>query len=172
MNLRGTCLPQHIDNAVRGRAAHDGIIDHDDSFSGNRLLHRIQLDGNAALTAALGRLDKGSPYIAVFYKCHTIGNTALHGITHRCHISGLRNADHKVCIHRRILCQKTSRLDTGCIDTLSIDMAVRTGKINIFKNTSCMLFFRQAKCPVRGDPVLRGNGNDLSRLHIAHILCA
>ena len=50
-------------------------------------------------------------------------------------------------------------------------MAVRSCKINIFKDTSGFLFLRQSPWHIWYNAILRGNRNGLSRKDITYILC-
>ena len=51
-------------------------------------------------------------------------------------------------------------------------MTVRSGKINVFKHTTCFFFFWETTALVRDDACLRRDADDLTRLHITDKLCA
>ena len=100
MHFFGSCLTQHVHNAVTGCSTDDRIIDHDHSFAFYCFTQYIQFHTDAGLTAALFRFDKGTADIAVFHKSSTVWNAGLKGISKCCCISGFRDTDYDICIHR------------------------------------------------------------------------
>ena len=167
MYLFGSGLTKHRNDAVAGRTTDNGVIDHDNALACNSLAQDIQLDLYAGFTAALFRLDKGTADIAVLYKGHTIGDPGLQCISHGCGITGFRYTDHKIRIHRRIHGEIFSRKHTGIVNAHPVDLAVKTGKINIFKDTAGLLLFRDTHRLVGLDAAVFGDRNHLARLHIA-----
>src|SRR5699024_3670358 len=68
MNLFCPGIPQHLNNSVTGGASDNGIVNHDNSFTGNCFFQYIQLYSDARLTAFLLWFNKRPSYITVFYK--------------------------------------------------------------------------------------------------------
>ena len=70
MDLLRAFLAQQLDDARAGRAAHDGIIDHHDSFAPHDVRDGVQLDLNLVLAALLPRLDEGTANIKILDKAN------------------------------------------------------------------------------------------------------
>ena len=170
MYLLRACLSEHTDNAVRGCSPYNGVVDHDDPLSLDSLPDRVQLDLHTALAVFLLRLDKGSSHIGILDKRRPIGNARLQGIAQRRNISRLRHADNEVSLGGTVLRQKLSRHHARMIDADIVQNAVRSCKVNIFKNTSRMLRDRNRMAHVRLDSLFTRNRHDLSRQHVSHKL--
>ncbi len=170
MHFLRTGFLEHADDPVTCRSTHDGIVNHDHAFSLNCILQDIQFHAHTGFPLALLRLDKGSSDIAIFYKCGSIWNTGFERITKCSCISGFRYANDQICLNRAVLGKTSSCNDTGLIHTHTIDHAVRSCEINVFKYASAM--FLLAHVLMAFNPLLRRYNNHLSRLHIPDKLCS
>ena len=167
MHFLRTCIAQHLHNEVAGRTADDGIVDHDDAFSCDCLFQHIQFYFYRRNTAALFRLDEGTSHIRVLHKRRSVWDSRLHRIAKCCSITGFRHTDHEIGIDRGIDRQTAACVNAGMINAHTVKHTIRSCKVNIFKDTSCLfLRIRQAHALIGVDSVL-GDRYDLTRLHIA-----
>ena len=169
MHFCRASLLEHPHDPVTGRSADNGIIDHNDPFSSYNILQNIQLHVDTGLPLTLLRFYKGSPYISIFNKCRSVWNPGLQGISHRRSIAGLRYTNHQICLYRMILCQTPAGNDPRFINAHLIDMAIRSCKVNIFKDTTCMLFLTHVLHRLYA--ILRRYRHDLPRFYIPDKLC-
>ena len=58
VDLAGPGASQQVDDPFRRRAPHDRVVDDDQPLAGDDRGHRVELDGHAAMTHALRRLDE------------------------------------------------------------------------------------------------------------------
>ena len=168
MYLFGSGVAEHLHNAVAGGAADDGIIDHNHALSIDCLLQDIQLYPDAGFPAALARLDKGTAHVTIFHKGGTVGDAGLKGIAEGRRIAGLGYAHHQVCLHRAVHGQESAGLNPRLIDADAVEMTVRAGKIDVFKDAAGLLILRKAMALIRFDAFLGRNCHDLTGLHVTH----
>ena len=122
MDFGSSCVSQHADDPVAGRAADDGVVDHNDSLSFHRRAQRVQFHLDCGFSAVLGWFDEGSSHIAVLHESLSEGDPALHAESQGSHIAGLRNADDQICVYRAVLCQISSGKDPGIVHGYLIDL--------------------------------------------------
>ena len=65
------------DAGARGRAAHDGIIHHDDAFSFHRFLDQIKFYAHIEIANELTRLEKRAPNVVIANKRVLVRNFQL-----------------------------------------------------------------------------------------------
>ena len=163
-------LPQQPDDPGRGGSSHDRVINHNHPLPFHRTGNRIQLDPYSVFPSFLIGGNEGSAHILVFDESDFIGNSGLFGISDGRIQPGIGHTDHNVRIHRGILGQEFSGPYPCLVDRDTVDHRIRTGKINIFKNTKA--FLRPiAMAPDRADALLAEN-NDFTGLHIPDKGCA
>lgn len=70
-------VPQQLDDAGRGGAAHDGVIHQHDPLALDGAGHGVQLDADAVLALLLAALDEGAADVLIFNKADAVGDAAL-----------------------------------------------------------------------------------------------
>ena len=91
--LGGTGVPQQLDDAGRGGAAHDGVIHQHDPLALDGAGHDVQLDADAVLALLLAALDKGAADVLIFNKADAVGNAALLRVAEGGVEAGVRHTD-------------------------------------------------------------------------------
>ena len=111
MNLLGTGFFHHRDDVCDSRSADNGIIHQNQPLSPDHRFQNTELHLDAGFPFLLARLDKRPADITVFVKSKSKWNTGSLGIAFCRRQSRIRNADHKVRIHRIGFCQKPAGPD-------------------------------------------------------------
>ena len=84
VHLGSTGIPQQLDDAGRGGAAHDGVIHQHHALALDGAGHHVQLDAHAVLTLLLAALNEGAADVFVFDKADAVGDAALLRVAQRC----------------------------------------------------------------------------------------
>ena len=115
MHLGSTGIPQQLDDAGRGGAAHDGVIHQHHALALDGAGHHVQLDAHAVLTLLLAALNEGAADVFVFDKADAVGDAALLRVAQCCIQAGIRHADDHICLHRVLLCKEAACLLAGLV---------------------------------------------------------
>ena len=78
-----TGIPQQLDDAGGGGAAHDGVIHQHDPLALDGAGHHVQLDAHAVFALLLAALDKGAADVFIFDEADAVGNAALLRVAER-----------------------------------------------------------------------------------------
>ena len=65
VHLAGADLLYHLDDLLRGRAAHDRIVDQDDPLALDQGAIGVVLETDAEVADVVGRLDEGAAHIVI-----------------------------------------------------------------------------------------------------------
>ena len=170
MNFFCSCFFEHLDDICTGRSTDDGIIYHNNTLAPYNLFNNIQFDLHTGLSLTLFRLDKGSSYITVLVECHTVRDSGIFRISFCRNQSGIRHTDNQISLYRIRLCKSLSCNNPCMIYIDVVDHAVHTRKINVLKNTTCLLFRWNLHTFVRRYSMLC-KADNLSRFHITDKVC-
>ncbi len=106
MDFLCTGIPQQLDDAGGGGAAHDGVIHQHDPLAPDGAGHDVQLDADAVLALLLAALDKGAADVFILDEADAVGDAALLRVAERRIQTGIRHADDHIGLHRVLLCQE------------------------------------------------------------------
>ena len=135
MDLRCTGVPQQLDDAGRGGAAHDGVIHQHDPLALDGAGHDVQLDADAVLALLLAALDKGAADVLIFNKADAVGNAALLRVAKGGVEAGVRHTDDHIGLHGVLLSQEAASLLAGLMHRAALDDAVGAGEIDELEDT-------------------------------------
>ena len=127
MHLARTRLTQHADQSALRVAAHYGIVDNNESLSGDDVTKWVEFEANAQLTNCLGRLNEGAPHVSVLDQSLGEWDARLLGVTD-CGVSTrLWNGNHEIGIDRMLTGQLLPDLNSGGLNAPTRDAGIRTG---------------------------------------------
>ncbi len=135
MHLAGPRGTDHLDDFSGCRPAHQGIINHDHPLAFDNLADRVQLELDAEVPDRLLGLDEGSSHVVIADQAQLEGYPGFLSIAHRRRDAGIRHGNHHVGIDMVLPCQLPAKLLANLVYLLTENGAVRTGKIDEFKNT-------------------------------------
>src|SRR5438132_419112 len=135
MDLSGPGIAKHLHNFTACRSPHQRIIDHDDPFSVQHLRDGIELYLYAEVADRLLRFNEGATDIVISNQSEFELNPRPLGIAERSRHPGVRYGNDDIRRHRRFPRQLSTQGLTRHIDRVRAeDLAVRPGKIHIFKD--------------------------------------
>ncbi len=115
MHLGSTGIPQQLDDAGRGGAAHDGVIHQHHALALDGAGDCVQLDAHAVLTLLLAALNEGAANVLILNEADAVGDAALLRVAQGGVQAGVRHADDHIGIHRVLLCQEAAGLLAGLV---------------------------------------------------------
>ena len=125
----------HLYNFAACRSAHDGVINQDDAFAGQKFSNGIQFDLYAEVPDFGFRLDKRSADVVVTNQAECKWNSRLLGVTDRGGDARIRNRHHEIGLERIFLRQDPAHQIPAGLYRPAEDDAVRPRKINVLENT-------------------------------------
>ena len=84
MHLDGTGLAQHADQRALGVAAHDRVVDHDQSLAADHLAQRVEFEPDTELADRLRRLDERPADVGVLHQTLAVGDAGFLRVPHCC----------------------------------------------------------------------------------------
>ena len=108
VHFGGSRLLEHRDDAPRGRAAHDRVVDQHHALAPDNRTHGRKFHPHALLAQLLRGLDKGAADILVLDNSHFIRQSARLGVTHRGAEARIGHADHDVRLGGSLLPEQAS----------------------------------------------------------------
>ena len=90
---------------------------------------------------ALVRRDEGTVNIAVLNESLSVGNAGDFRVSYGMRYTGLGNRDDQVGVDRGLLGQQVAHSLASHIDIASVDVAIRTGKVDEFKDAHGLAFW-------------------------------
>ena len=166
MHFLGSHIPQGPNPAPAGGAANNGIFDNDYPFTLEQRAYRVELDPHGKIAHGLGGLDKGAAHVMIADHPHFQGNTRGLGIAYGCIVTRVGKGHDKVGLKRRFPCQDFPHTFAGGVDVGTEDVAVRPGKIDLFKNTVTLAPGRPGK---NGFNTVFVDDKNLTRFHVPHV---
>ena len=100
MDLGGAGLAQHPHQGPLGVAAHDGVVDDDESLALDDLAQGVELEADAELAQGLGGLDEGAPHVGVLHQALPVGDAGGLGVADGGRGARLGRGDDEVGFHR------------------------------------------------------------------------
>ena len=165
VDLLGSGLTKVHHAGLGGGAAHDGVIDDDNTFSLHGLADEVELHPHIEVTDELRWLDEGTPDVVVADKGGVIRNPELFGEAERGVDARVGYRDHDIGLDRVESCQFPAHIDASLADGHAAQAAVRAREIDVLKDTKGLSAFGKGK--LRADPLVIDH-NDLARLDIAN----
>jgi hypothetical protein len=81
-DLIGPCLPSHLHDLLRRRAANDGVVDDEDVLAAEFAAHGVELLLDRTLTLRLAGHDEGAADVTVFVEAFAVFDSQLLGYLH------------------------------------------------------------------------------------------
>src|SRR5690606_38768944 len=129
-------LAQHPYDRPLGVAPHDRVVDHDQPLAAYVLLQRVELEPDAELAQALGRLDESTPDVGVLDQAGAVRDARLLGEPDRGRDAGLRYPDHQVGGGRVLARQPPADLHPGGVHVAAGQRAVRAGQVDVLEQAA------------------------------------
>ena len=155
MNFSSTCVANHFDDLARRGAAHQRVINNDNTLTLNHSTNRIEFKLDTEVANRLLRLNKGSTDVMIANQPQLEGDARFFGITHCRRYTGVRHGKHDISVDMVFTGQLATELFTDGVNLFTKDRAVRTCKVDKFEDTGGWRGF--FKGPVRRHAVLINN---------------
>jgi hypothetical protein len=152
-------VAHHIDDLLRGGAAHDGIVHQDDPLALDHFGVRAVLQLHPEVADRIRRLDEGAPDVVVADDPQFEGNPRGLGIAERGGHPGIRHRDDQVGVHRPFVGKFRADPLARLVDALAVHQAVGAGEIDVLENAQALL--------VRGEGLLRVQPGLVDDHHLA-----
>ena len=136
MDLECACLAQHSDKGALCVAAHDRVVDHDQTLAANDFLERIELEPNTELTNGLRRLNERSPDVGVLHQSLAVRNARALCKPDRCRSAALGNRNDQITLGGVFLREPSTDLDPSGVHGAAADDAVGTGQVHVFEHAA------------------------------------
>ena len=169
MDLRRPGFPEQADDLQGGRSPDDGVVHQHDPLPIHDAAHRGKFHLHAQFPQRLHGLDEGAAHILVLHEAHLIRDAAFLGIAHGGAQAGFRDAHDHVSLHGALPVQTPAGLLAVRMDIAAVDVAVRTGEIDVFHRAHPMLL--DAGIPVGPDPLVV-QADDFARIDVTDELRA
>ncbi len=166
MDFLCTGIPQQLDDAGGGGAAHDGVIHQHHPLALDGAGHHVQLDAHAVFALLLAALNEGAADVFILDEADAVGDAALLRVAERRIQTGIRHADDHIGLHGVLLCQEPACLLAGLVHRAALDDAVRAGEIDELEHAHLGV---RAAAVILDAPQLTGLGvgnDDLAGLHV------
>src|SRR5918995_999001 len=156
-------LEQQLDQLAAGVATYDGVVHDDHPVALDHARQRVELEPDAELAHAVGRLDESPPDVAVLYETLCVRDAAPLRVADRRHHPRVGDGDDHVGLGRRLLRQDLAHPMPGACDLATVEARVGPGEVHVLEDT---------ESPARGlGPVARQAlvvyNDDLAGLHVA-----
>src|SRR5208282_5606755 len=129
-------VANHADNFLAGGAAHNGVIDQNDSLARDKAADGVEFQLHTKVAHGLLRLNKSTSDVVIANKPEPKRNAALGGIADGRRIARIRNGNDDIGIDRRFTRQLATHGITALIDRATENDAVGTRKINVLKDAA------------------------------------
>ena len=169
MDLLCSRFAQKLYDTPAGRSSDNGIIDQNHIFPLNHTFYRRKLDFYLIQTFALPRRYKRPSNIFVFNQSYAIGNAGFFRKAQGSVQTAVRNSDHNIRVCRIGLRQQFPSPYPRFMDRYSVYHRIRSGKIDILKNTGFFLLFSAMLSS--GFHTIRMKNQDFSRQYVSDKLC-
>ncbi|GAB3995045.1 hypothetical protein GCM10029992_11220 [Glycomyces albus] len=163
VDLDGPGLAQHPDQRPLRVAAHDRVIDDDQSLALDLVDQGIELEADAELPQRLRGLDEGAADIGVLGEALPVGDAGGLGVADSGRDARLGDADDQVGVDRVLLGESAADLDASGVDAAPGQFRVGTGQVDVFEQAALRLGRGEAG---RAQPVLV-DGDHLAGLDLA-----
>ena len=135
MHLDGTGLAQHADQRALGVAAHDRVVDHDQSLAADHLAQRVELEPDTELADRLRRLDERPADVGVLHQTLAVGDAGFLRVSHCCRGPRLGHPDHQIGVDGLLPCQPPTDVDPGAVHGTPGQRAVGAGEVDVLEHT-------------------------------------
>ena len=142
-------IARHLHDFVRGRAAHDRIVDDQHVLALELDAHRVQLLAHRLLAHRLARHDEGAAHVAVLEEAFAIFDAQLLRDLHRGRTRRIGNRHHDVDrdvgqLALDLLGEVIAHAQTHVVDRHAVEHRVRTREIHEFENARVQARVRRA----------------------------
>ena len=136
MDLRRPRFAHHPDDFAGSGAADDRIVDQHDTFAGDQLAHRIELDPHAKIPDLLLRLNKGTSHVVVADEPELEGDARGPAETESGEKAAVGHWHHQVGRRRLLLGERFSHLGSYLRHRIPEEPTVRPGEIDVFESAA------------------------------------
>src|ERR1017187_1848732 len=159
-------IANHADDLAAGGAAHDRVVYEDNAFALEQAVNGVELQLHAEIAHRLLRFDKGASDLVVADESKTKRNAAFGRVSDGGGVPRIGHGNHDIRVNRSLAGKLASHIIATQIHRAAEDNAVRTRKINVFKNAAGKRRRRRIKS--RADS-LRPDDNKFTGLDIAFV---
>ncbi len=157
----------HRDEAARGGAAHDRVIDHDDALSAEHFAHGVVLDLHLGVASGLRGLDEGASHVVIADERELEGQARCLGEAERGRVRGIGDAEHEVGTGRRELPpQSPAQRAARAVDRAAEDAAVGSREVDVLEDAAMRLALGKGEDAAHSGAV---HGHDLAALHVTDV---
>ena len=125
-------LLEHLHDALRGGAAHDGIIDDDHALALDHAAHCGQLHTHALLAQLLRGLDEGACHVLVLDQTHFVRQAGLLRIAGSRRQGGVRHGDDHIGVDGGFLSQARAHALAGRMHVHAVDVGIGACEVDEF----------------------------------------
>ena len=138
IDLAGTGVPRHLDDLLRGGAAHDGVIDEQDVLAPKFQIDGVELLAHGLPALLLSRHDEGAPDVAVLDEALSVLEVEVHGQLERGRSRGVGNGNDHVDVVVRpdaadLLGQLLAHTQAGLVDGDIVDDGIGPRQIDVLE---------------------------------------
>ena len=166
MDFLRSGVPQQLDDAGGGGAAHDGVIHQHHPLALDGAGHDVQLDADAVLALLLAALNEGAADVFILDEADAVGDAALLRVAEGRIKAGVRHTDDHIGLHGVFLCEEAACLLAGLMHRAALNDAVGAGEVDELEDAhlavgTAAVVFDGAQLTSLGV-----GDDDLARLHI------
>ena len=136
MDFCSPCFFQQFHNPTRSGSTYDRVINHDNPFAFYDTRYGRELHPHPLFPQFLSRLDKGPLDILILDQAHFIWQTRFFRKAHSSTEGGVGNPHYNICLVLKFSCQLSSHPLASRMDINSLDIGIRTSKIDILHGTN------------------------------------
>src|SRR5580704_2524344 len=139
MDSRSSRAPHHLDDFDRGRAAHNRIIDENDSLVLQVGPARVVLEAHTQVADLIGRLNEGPPDVMVADDPELERQSRFLRITDRRRYARIRDRDDDVCVDMAFAGELSADPFARLINAGPLDDAVWPGEVDVLEHAEAAL---------------------------------
>ena len=156
---------QSFHTRLARRPAHDGIVNDDNAFALHERLDEIQFHAHIEIADELRRLEKTASDVMVADERHLVRNAGFLGVTHRGTNAAVGHRNDEVGFDVVLARELATHFLPHVVNAVSVDDAVGTREINVFKNAErALLMLRPG---LNAGDTFFVDDDDFARLNIA-----
>src|SRR3990167_5353260 len=160
----GAGLLHHLDDLLRGRAAHDRIVDQDHALAFDQRAVGVVLEAHAEVADVVGRLDEGAADIMVADDAEFERQAGALGVADRRRHAGVGDRHDDVGRHRTFHRQFQADALARLVDADALEARVGAGEIDVLEDAEAARLLREGLDRTRAVAV---DDDDLAGLDVA-----
>ena len=166
VDLGGPGLAQHLHDLPGGVAAHDRVVDHDESLTLDDLRERIELQPQSVLAELLAGLDERPRDVAVLDEAVVLGQAGCPRQSPGGGVAGVRDRNHDIRLHRRLAPEDLAHLGARDLEHGAAHPRVGASEVDVLEHAE------RAPLITADDPgteAVLGQRDHLAGLNVAQV---